>query len=141
MLSLTILTLSLVSSTFSAPYSPPSFVVATPGPTTDIEVEPPRPGLIIYKLHVTSNVTNRFGHTLINSRVKNYESRAAEAVFSVIIPDTAYISGFLLEVDGKRYEAHVKEKEEAKNIYNQVGIGSPFDFVTDSVNRNVLFKV
>lgn len=135
MLSLTILTLSLVFSTTSAvPYAPPSFVVATPGPTTDIEVEPPRPALVIYKLHVTSNVTNRFAHTLINSRVKNYEPRAAEAVFSVIIPDTAYISGFMLEVDGKRYEGHVKEKEEAKNIYGQVGA---FHLIL----RQVLFKM
>lgn len=117
MLALTIL-LFLVPFAYSAPS--PSFVVATPGPSTDVEVESFRPGLVIYKLHVTSNVTNRFAHTLINSRVKNYESKAAEAVFSVIIPDTAYISGFMLEVDGKRYDAHVKEKQDAKNIYDEV---------------------
>lgn len=119
---LTILLLFILSSTAYCHPATPSFVIATPGPepSTDIGVEPLRPGLVIYKLHVTSNVTNRFTHTLINSKVKNYEVNAAEAIFSVIIPETAYISGFLLEVDGKRYDAHVKEKEEAKNIYNQV---------------------
>lgn len=112
--------LSVTSQAFSAPTTP-SFVVATPGPSlTDVEVEPLRLGLVVYKLHVVSNVTNRFAHTLVNSKVKNYEKKAAEAVFSVNIPDTAYISGFLLEVDGKRYEAHVKEKEEAKKIYGEV---------------------
>lgn len=121
MQSSTLILCSLISYTLSAPsFSVPSFVVATPGPTTDIEIEPLPPTLLIYKLHVTSNITNRFAHTLINSKVKNYERTAAEAIFSVIIPDTAYISGFMLEVDGKKYEAHVKEKGEAKNIYNQV---------------------
>lgn len=71
-------------------------------------------------MHVTANVTNRFVHTLFQSRVKNHGSEAREASFSVVLPDTAYISGFTLEIDGKKYEAYVKEKEEAKNIYNQV---------------------
>lgn len=71
-------------------------------------------------MHITTNVTNRFSHTLINSRVKNFASEAKEASFSVILPETAYISGFVLEVDGKKYEAYVKEKEEAKNIYDEV---------------------
>lgn len=122
MLNLTILLLIVLSSTVYTHPATPSFVVATPGPepSPDVGVASFRPGLIIYKLHVTSNVTNRFAHTLINSKVKNYEANAAEAVFSVIIPETAYISGFLLEVDGKRYEAYVREKEEAQKIYKQV---------------------
>lgn len=122
MLNALVLFLYLISTACSAPATP-SFVVTTPTSAlnTDVDVaELLHPGLIIYKLHITSNVSNRFAHTLINSKVKNYESKAAEAVFSVIIPQTAYISGFLLEVDGKKYEAHVKEKEEAKNIYTQV---------------------
>lgn len=71
-------------------------------------------------MHITANVTNRFAHTLISSRVKNFASDAKEASFSVVLPETAYISGFTLEIDGRKYEAYVKEKEEARNIYDQV---------------------
>lgn len=76
--------------------------------------------LKIYQMHVTSNVTNRFARTLINSKVKNFAAEAKEATFSVILPETAYIAGFTLEIDGRQYEAYVKAKEEAKNIYEQV---------------------
>lgn len=71
-------------------------------------------------MHITANVTNRFAHTLISSKVKNFASDAKEASFSVVLPETAYISGFVLEIDGNRYKAYIKEKEEAKNIYNEV---------------------
>lgn len=71
-------------------------------------------------MHIIANVTNRFSHTLISSKVKNYALEAKEASFSVVLPETAYISGFVLEVDGKKYEAYVKEKEEARNIYQEV---------------------
>lgn len=74
----------------------------------------------IYELHITANVTNRFVHTLFTSRVKNRGEEAREASFSVILPDTAYISGFTLEIDEKKYEAYVQEKEVAKHIYDQV---------------------
>lgn len=76
--------------------------------------------LKIYEMHVTANITNRFSHTLISSRVKNFASEAKEASFSVVLPETAYISGFVLEVDGKQYQAYIKEKEEAKEIYQGV---------------------
>lgn len=52
--------------------------------------------------------------------MKNFAPQAKEASFSVVLPETAYISGFVLEIDGNKYEAYVKEKEEAKNIYNEV---------------------
>lgn len=72
-------------------------------------------------MHVISNVTNRFCHTSVNSKVKNFAPEAKEATFSVVLPNSAYISGFVLEIDGKKYEAYVKEKEEAKSIYEEVG--------------------
>lgn len=71
-------------------------------------------------MHITANVTNRFSHTLISSRVKNFATDAKEASFSVILPESAYISGFVLEIDGKRYEAYIEEKEKAKDVYEEV---------------------
>lgn len=71
-------------------------------------------------MYINANVTNRFSHTLISSKVKNFEMTPKEAIFSVVLPETAYISGFVLEIDGIKYEAYVREKEEAKNIYDEV---------------------
>lgn len=82
--------------------------------------KPDRP-LKVYEMDIHTNVSNRFAHTLVTSRVKNFGNESKETAFSVILPETAYISGFVLEIDGKKYEAYVKPKEEAKNIYNQVG--------------------
>ncbi|KAF2899202.1 hypothetical protein ILUMI_06974, partial [Ignelater luminosus] len=73
----------------------------------------------IYKMHVRSNVSNRFAHTDITSRVKNIATKPQEATFSIILPETAFISGFIMEVGGKNYTAYVKEKEEAKKHYDQ----------------------
>jgi len=89
------------------------------------EVSPTVPK--IYQMHVTSSISNRFAHTTITSKVKNSASKAQEATFSVVLPETAFISGFIMEVDGKNYTAYVKEKEEAKRDYDQAvasGLGA-----------------
>ncbi|KAF2885858.1 hypothetical protein ILUMI_20315 [Ignelater luminosus] len=78
-------------------------------------------------MHVTSNVSNRFAHTTVTSRVKNIATKSQEATFSIVLPETAFISGFIMEVDGKNYTAYVKEKEEAKKDYDQAvarGLGA-----------------
>lgn len=74
----------------------------------------------ITEMHVKSNVSNRFAYTTVASKVKNFADKAQEATFSVVLPETAFISGFIMEVGGKNYTAYVKEKEEAKRDYDQV---------------------
>ncbi|XP_031344971.1 inter-alpha-trypsin inhibitor heavy chain H4-like isoform X1 [Photinus pyralis] len=73
----------------------------------------------IYQMRITSNIRNRFAHTTVTSRVRNSVDKPQEAVFSVVLPEAAYISGFVMEIDGKNYTAYVKEKEEAKRVYEQ----------------------
>lgn len=73
-------------------------------------------------MRVDANVTNRFARCQITSKVKNLDKKAQEATFSIIIPEQAYISGFIMEIDGKQYEAYVQEKEQAKETYKNVGI-------------------
>ncbi|KAF5307808.1 hypothetical protein FQR65_LT06680 [Abscondita terminalis] len=73
----------------------------------------------IYEMRIVSNIKNRFSHTSVTSKVRNYAEKAQEAVFNVVLPETAYISGFIMEVDDKNYTAYVKEKEEAKREYEQ----------------------
>lgn len=87
----------------------------------------------IYQMHVRSQIGNRFAHTTVTSRVRNHASEAREAVFSLILPESAFISGFIMEIDGKNYTALVKEKEEAKRDYEQAissGLGAAHVAVT-----------
>ena len=74
----------------------------------------------IYSMQIFANVSNRFARTLITSKVRNSESTAHETTFSVVLPDNAFISEFEMEIEGKIYKAYVKEKEEAKKIYQEV---------------------
>lgn len=71
-------------------------------------------------MRIDCNVSNRFAKNLITSKVRNLDKAAHEVAFSVVIPDKAFISGFVMEIDGKPYEAYVQEKEAAKNTYKAV---------------------
>lgn len=71
-------------------------------------------------MDITSNISNRFATTLVVSKVKNVEKVAKETTFTVVLPQKAFISEFVMQIDGKSYKAYVKEKEEAKRIYDKV---------------------
>lgn len=49
--------------------------------------------------------------------VENSEHHAREVFFNVILPETAFISRFAMEVDGIYYLAQVKQKEKAWKMY------------------------
>ncbi|KAK9890511.1 hypothetical protein WA026_010588 [Henosepilachna vigintioctopunctata] len=96
----------------------------------------------IYSMKVDTNVTNRFATTLVTSKVKNVDEKAQEATFAVVLPETAYISGFVMEIDGKKYEAYVKEKEEAKKTYdNAVSVGTAAGLVEVNARDSNRFTV
>ncbi|XP_019867100.2 inter-alpha-trypsin inhibitor heavy chain H3 isoform X2 [Aethina tumida] len=103
-----------------------SLVISSPPPPLDIPgtsespvSEAPKPIPKIYEMNLETNVTNRFAKTLITSKVKNAEDEAAEATFSVIIPEQAFITGLIMEIDGKNYTAYVEEKQQAKKTYDE----------------------
>ncbi|ERL91287.1 hypothetical protein D910_08620 [Dendroctonus ponderosae] len=73
----------------------------------------------IYQMRVDTNVSNRYAVTLVTSKVRNIGDAAQEATFSVVTPDQAFISGFTMEIDGKKYKAYVQEKEEARETYDR----------------------
>ncbi|VEN45432.1 unnamed protein product [Callosobruchus maculatus] len=81
------------------------------------EVKPVVPK--IYEMNINTNVSNRYAKTQIASKVKNLDKSANEAEFSVVTPERAFISGFVMEIDGKSYKAYVQEKEEAKKTYDE----------------------
>ncbi|XP_049860380.1 inter-alpha-trypsin inhibitor heavy chain H4-like isoform X2 [Schistocerca gregaria] len=85
--------------------------------TADAEPEYPPPD--VYSLHVVSHVRNRYARTVVTSRVANTANVSREISFDAVLPETAFISGFVIEMDGKAYEAYVKGKEEARQEYRQ----------------------
>ncbi|XP_044751117.1 inter-alpha-trypsin inhibitor heavy chain H4-like isoform X2 [Coccinella septempunctata] len=113
-----------ISDVLTAPTTESFVLVSTEKPKNANATEnavPPRIPKIpkIYSMKVDTNVTNRFAKTLVTSKLKNLDETSQEATFAVVLPESAYISGFVMEIDGKKYEAYIKEKEEAREIYNK----------------------
>ncbi|XP_018575269.1 inter-alpha-trypsin inhibitor heavy chain H3-like isoform X2 [Anoplophora glabripennis] len=79
---------------------------------------PPKDGLRIYEANISSEITNRFAKTKMVWRVENTNKKAADANFKVVLNDMAFITEFVMEIEGKSYKSYIKEKQEAKNIYN-----------------------
>ncbi|XP_046993103.1 inter-alpha-trypsin inhibitor heavy chain H4-like isoform X2 [Schistocerca americana] len=99
-------------------------LVATWVSSQDVPAYPPPD---VYSLHVVSHVRNRYAKTVVTSRVANTANVSREISFDAVLPETAFISGFVIEMDGKAYEAYVKGKEEAREEYQQAvqaGLGA-----------------
>ncbi|XP_045510571.1 inter-alpha-trypsin inhibitor heavy chain H4-like isoform X2 [Colias croceus] len=84
-------------------------------PTTEEPIVP----IKLTEMRVHSEIALRYAHTSVVTTVRNRARRAQEAFFRMLLPETAFISGFVMTLDGKSYKAYVKEKEEAKQIYNE----------------------
>ncbi|XP_026726258.1 inter-alpha-trypsin inhibitor heavy chain H4-like isoform X3 [Trichoplusia ni] len=102
----------------------------TSAPTTavaDATTEEPNAPIKLTEMDVRSEVSLRYAHTTIVAKMRNPAKLAQEAHFRVLLPETAFISGFVMTLDGKSYKAYVKEKEEAKQIYQDAvnqGLGA-----------------
>ncbi|XP_072935761.1 inter-alpha-trypsin inhibitor heavy chain H4-like [Epargyreus clarus] len=100
-----------------------SLVVSSDPPTeenSDVSTtEEPNAPIELTEMDVLSKISLRYAHTSVVTRVRNPASRAQETTFRMLLPDTAFISGFTMTVDGKSYKAFVKKKEEAKQIYSE----------------------
>lgn len=59
---------------------------------------PPAP-IKLTSMDVTSEVTLRYAHTAVVTHVRNPAARAQEHTFRVLLPETAFISGFVMSVD------------------------------------------
>jgi len=59
------------------------------------------------KFHITSEVQFRYAKTVVESVVRNPDTVAQLANFVVVIPDSAFISAFSMEIDGEEYKARV----------------------------------
>ncbi|XP_052059435.1 inter-alpha-trypsin inhibitor heavy chain H3-like isoform X7 [Mytilus californianus] len=72
----------------------------------------------IYYMHIKSDVKFRFATTLVTSKVANSAKTPVEAHFEVTLPDAAFITEFVMEIDGQMYPGEINEKAKAKEKYD-----------------------
>jgi len=75
--------------------------------------------LTITKFHVNTTIRFRYAITTVTSYVKNPGTEAKKADFSMTIPDTAFISNMSMIIKDKEFVSEVKEKEEAKEKFDE----------------------
>ena len=76
----------------------------------------------IKKFHVNSNIQIRYAITDVETEMQNFYSDTREALFAMFIPKEAFVSKFIMVINGKSYEAKVKTKEVARNVFTSSGV-------------------
>merc|ERR1712172_318044 len=71
------------------------------------------------KFHIKSEFQFRYARTVVESAVSNPDTVAQVGSFALVIPDSAFISAFSMEMDGEEFKARVEEKEEAEKTFEK----------------------
>jgi hypothetical protein len=77
----------------------------------------------VKKMLVDSKIENRFGRTIIQSKVVNQHQNPRDAVFSVFLPDSAFITSYQLYIRNHTFKAEIIEPKQLEH---------PTDWVTPS---------
>merc|ERR1719225_2222096 len=96
----------IIQEAISAPVSPES----EGGKTLPVELS---------KFHVNTTIGFRYSRTQVTALYKNPGHEANKAVFTMVLPESAFISNFSMTIKEEEYVAEVKEKEEAKKTYEE----------------------
>eukprot|EP00058_Branchiostoma_floridae_P021639 XP_002607129.1 hypothetical protein BRAFLDRAFT_118666 [Branchiostoma floridae] len=72
----------------------------------------------VYWLHVDSRVTSRFATVTVESKLANRRDRGREAVFTMQLPETAFISNFSMVISNTLYVGTVMKKGAAREAYD-----------------------
>ena len=83
------------------PFPEPKENITEPNPSTKYEIE-------IKKFHVNSKIQMRYAITDVEAEMQNIHNDTWKAVFDMIIPKEAFVSKFVMVINGKIYEAKVK---------------------------------
>ncbi|PSN48671.1 hypothetical protein C0J52_04775 [Blattella germanica] len=67
--------------------------------------------------HVQCSIRYRYAKTTVSSKVYNPSRESQEAVFTTVLPETAFISSFVMNMDEIEYTGFVKEKLQAKHKF------------------------
>nr|XP_056722586.1 inter-alpha-trypsin inhibitor heavy chain H6 [Euleptes europaea] len=80
---------------------------------------PPSQELTISSFLVRSAIVSRYASTRVWTYMSNPHPESKEAVFDLDLPGSAFISNFTITMNEKTYVAEVKEKQQAKKMYNE----------------------
>ncbi|KAM8934253.1 inter-alpha-trypsin inhibitor heavy chain H6 [Pelodytes ibericus] len=83
------------------------------------QLRTPKTELIVSSLSIQSTIVSRYAFTKVQSIMVNPHSDAKDAIFDLDLPSSAFISNFTLTINGKTYVAEVKEKHQAKKMYDE----------------------
>ena len=78
----------------------------------------------IKKFHVNSNIQMRYAITDVETEMQNIHSDTRKVTFDMFIPKEAFISKFSMVINGRTYQAKVKTKQIAKNIFTSSRVTS-----------------
>merc|ERR1712038_469441 len=71
------------------------------------------------QFHVNTTIGFRYSRTEVTALYRNPGLQANTAVFTMVLPESAFISNFSMTIKEEEYVAEVKEKEEAKRTYEE----------------------
>ncbi len=74
---------------------------------------------VITQFLIRSDVQFRYARTRVESYVKNPASAAQKVAFSLVMPNSAFVSNFSMLIGEIEYVAEVKEKEEAQETFDK----------------------
>ncbi|XP_075041036.1 inter-alpha-trypsin inhibitor heavy chain H6 isoform X2 [Mixophyes fleayi] len=75
--------------------------------------------LTISSLYIQSTIVSRYAFTKVQSVMYNPHNESKEAIFDLELPSSAFMSNFTLTVNGNTHVAEVKEKHQAKKMYEE----------------------
>merc|ERR1712018_553426 len=119
--SLVVTTTTISSTSTSTPTTTTTTTTTTtqsPTTTTTEKLVATEP-LETTKFHIMSEIQFRYARTVVESTVTNPDTVAQLASFALVIPDSAFISAFSMEIEGEEYKARVEEKEEAEETFKK----------------------
>ncbi|XP_042303200.1 inter-alpha-trypsin inhibitor heavy chain H6 [Sceloporus undulatus] len=83
------------------------------------QVKAPKTELTISSFLIRSSIVSRYAFTRVWTVMSNPHTEAKEAIFDLDLPNSAFISNFTIIVNEKIYVAEVKEKHQAKKMYDE----------------------
>jgi len=111
------------------------FVIIFLALLTFVQVAATQP--IVDYMHINADVNNGYAVTTVEEKLSNQLDVPANDEFRFLIPDEAFISGFLLIIDGKEYVANVLRKKEAQEKFEEAASQGKSAGLLESKNKNM----
>ncbi|XP_075039873.1 inter-alpha-trypsin inhibitor heavy chain H3-like [Mixophyes fleayi] len=98
--------------------------------------------MVIRSMDIDCRITSRFARTFITTEIQNQLNSSQEAVFAVELPKTAFITNFIMTIDGVTNVGVVKKKAQADEEYRgAVSRGESAGLIQSTGRKMEHFKV